>query len=83
MITQVILSHPMPPEDATSEAMILSNISSTTDDTFSFFFIKSPAKSTASYEVRQSQIPSQAMMRKLVSPGMIFSFLISGIAVII
>lgn len=83
MITQVILSHPMPPEEATSEAMILSNISSTTWDTFPFFFIRSPTRSTASYDVKQSQIPSQAIIRNVVSPWTIFSFLMSGMAVII
>jgi hypothetical protein len=80
--TQVILSQPIPPLEATSLAIILSNISSTTYEILSFFGNKSPTNCTASYDVRQSQIPSQAIMRKLVS-GPIFSFLISGMAVII
>jgi hypothetical protein len=53
----------MPPEDATSVAIILSNISSIIAEVFSFFFNKSPTKSTASYELKQSQIPSQANIR--------------------
>lgn len=55
-----MLSQPIPPDEATSVATILSNISSITADNFSFFLIISFTKSTASYEVRQSQIPSQA-----------------------
>lgn len=82
-MTQVMLSHPMPPLEATSVAMILSNISSTTYETLSFFLISSFTKSTASYDVKQSQIPSQAIIKNAVSPGTIFSFLMSGIAVII
>jgi hypothetical protein len=78
-----MLSHPMPPLDATSVAMILSNISSITYETFSLFLINSLTKSTDSYDVKQSQIPSHAMMRKTVSPGKSFSFFISGLAVII
>lgn len=58
-----MLSQPMPPDDATSDATILSNISSTTWDSLSFFLMSSFVKSTASYEVRQSQIPSQAMIK--------------------
>ena len=82
MTTHVILSHPIPPDEATSYAIILSNISSITKEILSFFFIRSPTKSTASYEVKQSQIPSHAIIRKLASEDN-FSFLISGIAVII
>jgi len=77
-----MLSHPIPPDDATSLAMILSNISSTTPEILSFFLRSSPTYSAASYEVRQSQIPSQAMIRNDES-AVIFSFLMSGIAVII
>jgi hypothetical protein len=80
--THVILSQPIPPDEATSEATILSNISSITYDTFSFFFNCSPTKSTASYDVKQSHMPSHAIIRKAVSVES-FSFLISGIAVII
>lgn len=80
---QVILSHPIPPDEATSEAIILSNISSMTSDIFFFFGKSSPTKLTASYELRQSQIPSQAKIKNEVSPGTILSFLISGKAVII
>jgi hypothetical protein len=79
---QLILSQPIPPEEATSLAIILSNISSITEDNFSFFYINSFTNSTASYEVRQSQIPSQAKIKNGVSVA-IFSFLTSGIAVII
>lgn len=78
----VILSHPTPPDEATSAAIILSNISSIAPDNFSFFFRSSPIYSAASYEVKQSQIPSQARIRKLTSED-IFSFLMSGMAVII
>lgn len=83
--THVMLSQPMPPEEATSVAMILSKTSSMAEDTgLSFFLLtrRSPTQSTASYEVRQSQIPSQAMIKKAASLP-IFSLLISGIAVII
>jgi hypothetical protein len=76
------LSHPIPPDEATSEAIILSNISSMTVEIRSFFLSNSPTKSTASWEVRQSHIPSQASTRNAVS-AVIFCFYISGTAVII
>ena len=84
MTTQVILSHPIPPDEATSVAMILSKTSSMARDILSFLLlvIKSPTISTASWDVRQSQIPSQAIIRKAVSLP-IFSFFIYGTAVII
>lgn len=81
-ITQVMLSQPIPPDEATSDAIILSNISSITWECFSFFLINSPTKSTDSCDVRQSHMPSQAKMRNYVSP-VILSFLTSGTAVII
>ena len=81
-IMQVILSQPIPPDEATSLAIILSNISSTTPESLSFFLRRAPTNSAASYEVRQSQIPSQAKIKKDVSE-VIFSLLMSGIAVII
>ena len=78
-----MLSQPIPPDEATSDAIILSNISSMTSDTFFFFGSSSPTKFTASYELKQSQIPSQARIKNDVSPGTNLSFLISGKAVII
>jgi hypothetical protein len=77
-----MLSHPIPPEEATSEAIIFSNMSSTTSLCLDFFDIYAPTMSTASWEERQSHIPSQAMIMKAVS-GPILSFFISGTAVII
>lgn len=47
---QVMLSHPIPPPEATSVAMILSKTSSMTPDTLSFFLLirRSPTMSIAS-----------------------------------
>lgn len=77
-----MLSQPIPPEEATSVAIILSNIISTTVLNLVVSFMSLSTKSTASYDVKQSQIPSQAMIKNCVFSSM-FYFLMSGLAVII
>lgn len=70
--TAVILSHPTPPEDATSEAIILSNIYSKHKLRWPVYEEETVMKNsltnvTHSWEVRQSHIPSQAIIRKSFS----------------
>ena len=62
----VMLSQPIPPELATSVAMILSKIDSRQSLMFLYeleVLKYSLTKVTHSCEVRQSQIPSQAMIK--------------------
>jgi|LauGreDrversion4_2_1035121.scaffolds.fasta_scaffold3037568_1 hypothetical protein len=80
-----MLSHPIPPLVATSCASIESSISSTRAAKLSFvffFFNFSITRLTASYEDKQSHMPSQAQIIKSVSL-VIFSIVISGNAVMI
>lgn len=66
----VMLSVPIPSEEATFVAIIFSNMSPTMEDIFSVGFLSlslSFMSWAVSWELRQSQIPSQANTMNLVS----------------